>query len=583
MKHFTILFLVLTGFFLNKQVAAQTFQWAGGWGAGFDDAVTSVATDATGNVYALSVFTGTVDFNPGPGTYTIASKGANDVCITKLDANGNFLWAKQLGGGGNDGAGTLTVDAAGNVYSTGFYIYTADFDPGTGTANLTSTGSSNEIFISKLDANGNYLWAKSIGGTGSDQGMGIHVDNTGNVYTTGFFNTTADFDPSSSTYTLSTPGGNCIFVSKLDASGNFVWAKAMGGAGGSFQNYGAGITTDALGNVYTTGSFIKTVDFDPGAATYTLACNGGFDQDIFISKLDAMGNFGWAVSMGGGTYDNGFSIACDATGDVYVTGTFAGITDFDAAATSYTLDGGSAHDAFVTKYSAAGNFVWAKQIGSSSAERISSIFIDANNIIYLCGIFDGTVDFDPNAGTANLTAAGTYNSVFVDALDISGNYINATVLNTQRSYDQPPSITVDATGNIVVGGAFYGTSDFDPGVGTYTLSASSASYSDGFVAKLGTIVTGIHNQTAVSGNVTLFPNPASMVLNVRVKGIEFSKNTTMTLLNNLGQEVKQLVLSHEQSAISLEGLTTGIYFYQISNEGKALQTGKLIIEHGVLE
>lgn len=580
MKHFTPFCFLLAWLFLSTNSSAQSFQWAAGWGAGFDDAVTSVATDASGNVYALSVFSGTVDFNPGPGTYTIASKGANDIAVSKLDPNGNLLWAKQLGGPGNDGAGALALDASGNVYSTGFYIYTADFDPGTGTANLSSTGSSNEIFISKLDANGNYVWAKSIGGTGSDQGMGIHVDNTGNVYTTGFFNTTADFDPSSSaTYTIASPGGNCIFVSKLNASGNFVWAKAMGGTGGSFQNYGAAITTDALGNVFTTGSFIKTVDFDPGAGTYTLACNGGFDQDIFISKLDASGNFGWAASIGGGTYDNGFAIACDVLGDVYTTGIFANITDFDASATSsYTLDGGSGHDVFVTKYNNAGNFVWAKQIGSTSGERGNSIFIDANNTVYVGGDFGGTVDFDPGAGIANLTADASNNSVFVEAMDTSGNYLNAIALSSQRSYDQGCSVAVDPSGNIIVGGAYYATADFDPGAGTYTLTASSASYSDAFVARIGTIVTGIHEKNTAPGNVLVFPNPASQVVHIHLNAIDLSKNTTMTLLNHLGQEVKRMNINSAQSSIGLQGLSTAIYFYQLQQEGKAIHSGKLIVE-----
>jgi hypothetical protein len=368
-------------------------------------------------------------------------------------------------------------------------------------------------------------------------------------------------------------------MSKLDASGNFIWAKAMGGAGGSFQNYGAGITTDALGNVFTTGSFIKTVDFDPGATTYTLACNGGFDQDIFISKLDALGNFGWAVSIGGGTYDNGFSIACDAVGDVYTTGIFANITDFDAAsATSYTLDGGSAHDAFITKYNNTGNFMWAKQIGSTGAERGNSIFIDANNTVYVCGNFEGTVDFDPGAGTNSLTAAGSYNSDFVDVFDISGNYINAFAFNSQRSYDQSPSIAVDAGGNMIIGGAFIATSDFDPGMGTYTLSASSASYSDAFVTKIGSFVTGIHKQTADNEDAILFPNPASGVLNVQVRGTDVSKNATMRLVNTMGQEIKSFAIESPQSTIELGGLSAGIYFYQIRNEGKVIRSGKLVVE-----
>ena len=110
----------------------------------------------------------------------------------------------------------------------------------------------------------NTTWAKKMGGTGSDNGKGIAVDATGNVYTTGTFKGTADFDPGTGTFNLVASGVNDIFVSKMDASGNFLWAKKIGGSG---DDYGNGIAVDASGNVYTTGSFIGTVDFNPGVAT----------------------------------------------------------------------------------------------------------------------------------------------------------------------------------------------------------------------------------------------------------------------------------------------------------------------------
>ena len=126
----------------------------------------------------------------------------------------DFLWAKSMGGTLTEIGLGNAVDGSGNVYTTGYFEGTADFDPGAGTANLTSAGSS-DIFVSKLDANGNFLWAKSMGGTASDIGYSIAVDGSDNVYTTGYFGGTVDFDPGAGTASLTSAGGLDIFVSKL--------------------------------------------------------------------------------------------------------------------------------------------------------------------------------------------------------------------------------------------------------------------------------------------------------------------------------------------------------------------------------
>ena len=161
------------------------------------------------------------------------------------------------------------MDAAGNVYTTGYFRGTVDFDPGPGTVELTSAGtSSRDIFISKLDSGGNLVWAKAIGGVSNDFGWGIVADSSGNVYTTGDFVGTVDFDPGtgpSEIFELASVGSSDIFISKLDSNGNFVGAWAMGGTA---DDYGYGIFVDTIGNIYATGYFKNTVDFDPGYRNY---------------------------------------------------------------------------------------------------------------------------------------------------------------------------------------------------------------------------------------------------------------------------------------------------------------------------
>src|SRR5258705_4310265 len=135
-------------------------------------------------------------------------------------------WAKQLGGIANDEGYSIAVDASGNVYTTGYFTGTVDFDPGPGTTNLTAIGLE-DAFVLKMNAVGNIVWAKQFGGSSSDFGRSIAVDASGNVYTTGGFNGTVDFDPGPAIVNLSSAGGWDIFISKLNASGNFVWVKQL--------------------------------------------------------------------------------------------------------------------------------------------------------------------------------------------------------------------------------------------------------------------------------------------------------------------------------------------------------------------
>lgn len=163
----------------------------------------------------------------------------------------SMLWVKGMGGSSTDVGTSIAIDASGNTYTTGQFRGTVDFDPSAAVYNLVSASSNNDdIFVCKFDASGNFVWAKAMGGTAEDRGMGIAVDALGNVYIAGYFNGSADFDPSTSaTYFLGSAGNQDIFVTMLDASGNFVWAQKYGGSSSDFGN---AIDLDASGNVYIT-------------------------------------------------------------------------------------------------------------------------------------------------------------------------------------------------------------------------------------------------------------------------------------------------------------------------------------------
>ena len=248
----TILTIAVLFFTLSSFSQGTKFEWAKGIGGTSYDIGYSITTDASGNIYTTGYFNGTVDFDPGGGTFNLTSVGGMDIFISKVNSSGDFLWAKGIGGTSDDYGKSITTDESGNVYTTGYFQGTADFDPGLGTFNLTSAGGE-DIFISKLNSSGDFLWTKRLGGTSDDASSSITTDGSGNVYTTGSFYETVDFDPGSSTFNLTSAGYGDIFISKLNSSGNFLWAKSMGGTSTGIGN---SIITDASGNVYTTGYFV---------------------------------------------------------------------------------------------------------------------------------------------------------------------------------------------------------------------------------------------------------------------------------------------------------------------------------------
>jgi hypothetical protein len=390
----------LYNIFVCKLDAHGNYVWAKSMGGSSTagDFGFSLAVDGSSNVYLTGTFNGTADFDPGAGVANLTSNGQNDIFIAKLDANGNYVWAKSMGAAHSDVGNDIALDGSGNVCVIGYFQDTVDFDPGPGSANLNGLGAE-DIFICKLDANGGYLWADAIASSASEFGTALAIDASGNIYLTGEFQGTVDFDPGSGTANLTSNGNFDLFVSKLDANGAYVWAKSMGN---NLADFGSSIAVDGGSNVYSTGVFQATVDFDPGPGVANLTSNGGYD--IYVSKLDASGNYVWARSMGSPVDENPTGIALDAYGSAYTTGYFQQTVDFDPGAGVANVTSNGDADIFVSKLDASGNYKWAYGIGDVNFDIARAITLDKNGNICATGSFNGIVDFDPGTPAAILNS-----------------------------------------------------------------------------------------------------------------------------------------------------------------------------------
>lgn len=309
--------------FTCKLDASGNLVWAKHIGGSLAVNAYAIAVDDSGNVYTTGYFDGTADLDPGAGVFSRTVLGYSDMFVSKLDASGNFVWAKQMGGTVGEVGYAICVDANGSVYTTGIFVGTVDFDPGAGSFPLSTADPLNgDIFVSKLDASGNFVWAKQLGG---EEAHGLAVDHAGNVYVGG-----------SGYYTW-----NSIAVHKLDPSGNGIWTKEIM----AYSCFALGL--DDNQHVYITGQFYGTRDFDPGTGVFNLTAVG--NADSYIAKLDSSGDFIWAKQLGGTEQVWSRSLAVNGNDNVYTTGYFSGTADFDPSTATANLTAISSYDIFIHK------------------------------------------------------------------------------------------------------------------------------------------------------------------------------------------------------------------------------------------
>ncbi len=485
--------------------------------------VTSETTlDPQGNVFAVGSFQDSMEVNTVNGPVKLIAGTTEDMFVSKMNPSGAIEWIKQVGGkavlGNNSGSGSdqfvnhyfsIVSDNRGDLYITGNYRDTVDFDPGNGTV-TRSTGSylggvffPGQIppvlfyengFILKLSNDGEFRWVRTLHGK-SNSISSIALDqNTGTFAVTGYFEDTVDFNNRLGTDVLvATPPGRNVFVARYDTAGQFKWVRKMGGGNSSgTRNEGNGISINNQGYIFTVGVFRDSADFDPGPGIDILRSAVAPAENVFVSKLDSNGNHVWARAMGGisgSSGARGSAIATDHLGNVLTTGYFQGTASFDPT-NNTTIPSNANLSLFISKLDSAGNYVWAKGLNRIGAgvDHGTGIAVDQNDAVYVTGYFMGTIFLDPDFTNVNRdtfkTTSGSAPDPFLLKLDANGDYEWGRTI-TSKSGSRGYHVLVPRSQEVYLSGNFSDTTLFNPlGANQHSIIAPLASYGNGFTMKL---------------------------------------------------------------------------------------------------
>jgi hypothetical protein len=453
--------------FENLIFWANNNGWVSVWGADKEDDqqeyARAVARDTRGGIYVTGNFANGAEFSGGqdPYGYDINSRGESDIFLSKYNAQGEFQWATGIGGEGTDGGKAIATDSEDCVLITGSFEGEFDFNPHVSHYDPHSAINGSDIFLIKYDKLGRQIWARTWGGYMKDEhGLGVATDGSDNIYVTGYYGMTVDFDPGPGVENHTASGSADVFISKFNPMGQFQWVRTFAS---SSTAVGFGIAADKAGNVYAVGYFYG-IQYDLSAGQkpggYLASSNG--NADAFLTKFNTDGGFEWARSWGGDESDYAYDVALTDDGSTaYVCGHFSSTVEFPSSLvrggiTTYTANG--ARDAYLCKINSNGSFKWARAFGGTERDQCLSIAVDGRDDIYTTGFYSETVDFNPKASAVIHTSNGLHDS-FLAKYTPNGTLLWAHTWGAGM-YDEAFGVAADPLGAAYVTGIFGSTVNF---------------------------------------------------------------------------------------------------------------------------
>ena len=408
------------------------------------------------NYYISGTFATTIDADPGPDSLFFTANYGDDIFFQKFNKIDQLQWAFHLETHDDfDEISEIDVDEEGNTYITGDFTGTVDFDPGEAVYELTSNGM-NDLFVMKLDSNGNLLWAKNIGGWYEDFGQNIHLTTVGNVLLTGCFKGEVDFDPGYETTVLNSAGSYDSFFLNLTSDGEFNWVKKIGGIG---PDYISVLEADNNDNIIVGGSFRIQADFDPDPEEEFLL-DGSSSMNLYILKLYENGIFQWVSAFNNDESSYVHTIAIDSADNVYFASNFDEVIDIVPGDSSYIVIPVGNTDFFIEKLNTNGEFDSAIIMGSNQFEYIKTILLDDMTNLYTVGIFSNSPEYNLNNTSASVTSVGSID-VFIQKIDLT--FVDTTTIDTTHIFEYP-GIGLSIYPNPNKGNFMIKSSDLNPGI-----------------------------------------------------------------------------------------------------------------------
>jgi hypothetical protein len=526
---------------------AQTYDWVKQIEGDNTDQIISISSNGA-NIYSTGGYNGITDFNPGIGTDIQSTVGGNDVFVQKLDENGDLLWAKSIGGMGED-LGRIINDYGTTIIVSGTFSQTVDFDPGAGVESKTSNGGT-DVFILALDDNGDFLWVKTMGGPANESIGGQALNSSNDIIVTGGFNDNMTVDVDGAPVTISSEGGLDVFFMQMDiTAGAIDWLKTVGSTGG---DSGAGLVVKANDNILITGRYQNIMDIDPSANDFSLSSDGGYS--VFLIEYDNQGDFVNGFSFDSSSDMEAYDIELDDNENIYLTGYFKATVDFDVKAGITNISSNGGQDCYVVKLTSMKNLVWAINYGGIGLDQSFGLEVASNGDVYTVGRYSNVVDFDPGTGVANETADGSSFDIFIHKLNSLGDFGFVNTFGEAGS-DLARGLALDNNGNMYVGGIFGGIIDFNPSTGITELTAEGPA--DGFLIKYSNLNVGL-NSLDENSTIVLYPNPVNSDLHV------VSNNTEITgveIIDLTGKVIRSI--HNNTNSIDVSDLNQGVYILSV--------------------
>jgi hypothetical protein len=462
MKAFILLLVLVISpcVFLN----GQNIRWAEVINNAFTDNIFDLQVDNDHNLVICGQFNGTVDFDPGPAVNAHTSAGGADIFLAKYDSLGNYLWAHHFGTGFlTDEGDRLAIDSSGNIFLTGMFGSTVDFDPSPGnSATISSSGSNRSRFLAKYDVSGNFIAVKHVGGavgslpSSQDGQAGLGCDAAGNVYMCGFYGTSLTLGPG---VTLPVAGLSDNYFAKYDPQLNLLWGHRLGSSG---SEYSQGMYVHPSGKIIVLGSFSNMIDFDPDTSVYTLT-QVSSTADGYFAQYDSSGKFVRVAHLEPGNSATPIVAFIDKNDNVIISGSCTATMDADPGPGTAIIGAGFNDQAFVARYDSSFNYNWAFAFGDiNTFNAIRYMSLDTSGNIYVAGPYNPWVDIDPGADTA---VFGNKYGEFVASFDTAGGFRTGF-------YMQDAKMRVKEN-DIYLAGNFYGLTDVDPGPQVYNLQSDT--------------------------------------------------------------------------------------------------------------